>query len=333
MRMRTLLATAAVVFGPWLSESALGDELAERTAIGNEVATLFERGQFSKLETLCAGYRTSRSRTSSGVWNLSVFYGGISHVFNTHRKDPPFWLKAERSANTWVAAHPHSATARLAYATMLVNHGWSIRGTGLANTVEPEDWKPFQDYLHRARAYLEKYKDVASSDPYWYQLMGRIAYSERWPEAEFSALIAQGLEREPLFYQTYFAAIDYYAPKWGGSAMAIERFAREAVERTRAAEGYGIYARIYWWASQTQYSDSLFSESKVDWPTMKKGIDDVLAKYPDQWNINNFARFACIARDKAKAAELIARIDGEPLATVWAEVPGHFQQCKQWASS
>ena len=228
--------------------------------------------------------------------------------------------------------YPNSATAHLAYARMLLSHGWSFRGSGYANTVEPQNWKPFHDYVQQARVYLEKYKGVASSDPKWYELMAIIAYAQGWPEPDFSRLISEGLQREPLFYQTYFAAIDYYAPKWGGSSEAIERFAREALEKTRSAEGFAMYARIYWYASQTQFYDGLFSESLVDWTTMKKGIDDVLKKYPDSWNTNNFAKFACLSKDKAKTADLIARIEGPPLVAVW-KTPSFFQQCKVWASN
>jgi hypothetical protein len=332
MRIRTLPRIAVFAFGLLLPHTAFCDELSERAAIRSEVVTLVGGEQFSKLEDLAARYRMSQSRTSSGIWQLTLFYSGVSSAFDSNRKEQEFRLNAERSAKQWVADFPNSATAHLGYARMLLNHGWSFRGSGYANTVEPQNWKPFHDYVQQARVYLETHKNVASTDPYWYELMAIIAYAQGWPEPEFSKLISEGLQREPLFYQTYFAAIDYYAPKWGGSAAAIEQFAREGLDQTRSIEGFAMYARIYWYASQTQYDDRLFSESLVDWTAMKNGIDDVLNKYPDSWNINNFAKFACLSKDKAKTAELIARITDAPLMAVW-RTPSFFQQCKVWASN
>jgi len=331
MRMCTLPAIVVVVFALVLPNTAVCDETSERAAIRSEVVTLIGGEQFSKLEALSAGYRTSRSRTSSGIWQLTLFYTGVSSAFDSKRKEHEFWLKAERSATKWVADYPNSPTARLAYARMLLGHGWSIRGSGYASTVKPQNWKPFHDYVQQARVYLEQHKNIASSDPHWYELMAVIAYVQGWPESAFSRLLSEGLQREPLFYQIYFAAVDYYAPKWGGSTVAIEQFAKEALARTQSKEGFGMYARIYWYASQTQFGDKLFSESLVDWTLMKKGIDDVLDKYPDSWNINNFAKFACLSKDKAKTADLIARIKETPLMAVW-RTPSFFQQCKGWAS-
>ena len=332
MRTRILATVAVLVFCPLLSDSAFCDELSERAAIRSQIVTLIRGEQFAELEALGAKYRTSKSRTSSGIWHLTLFYSGVSFAFDSDRKEQEFWLKADDSAKRWVANHPNSATSHLAYARMLLNHGWSFRGGGYANTVEPQNWKPFLDRVQQARVYLEKNKDIASSDPYWYELMAIIAYAQGWPDSEFSKLVSEGLQREPAFYQTYFAAIDYYAPKWGGSILAIEQFAREGLERTRSTEGFAMYARIYWYASQTEFGDRLFSESLVDWTAMKKGIDDVLTRYPDGWNINNFAKFACLSKDKAKTAELIGRINDAPLTAVWGD-PLFFQQCKVWASS
>lgn len=336
MKIPIRATIAAAVFhlalsGNALSGNAFSNELAERAAVKSVVVTLLRGEQFSKLEALSAKYRTSKSRTSSGIWRLSLFYAGVASAFTFERNKQEFWLKAERSAKKWVAAYPDSATARLAYARMLINRGWSYRGTGYAHTVKRQDWKPFHDYVQQARVYLEKHRQVASNDPYWYELMARIGYTQGWPDSEFSKLISEALQREPLFYQTYFAAIDYYTPKWRGSAAAIEKFARKTLEQTKAAEGYGMYARVYWYASQTHFGDKLFSESLVDWPMMKRGIDDVLKKYPDRWNINNFARFACLAKDRAKTSELFARIGNSPLPAAWRSRL-LYQHCKAWAS-
>ena len=306
------------------------DELSERASIKSEVVAFMRKEEFSKLELLSNTYRSSQARTSSGVWKLTMFYEGISSGFDVDRKDDAFWFTWEKFAKKWVELYPKSATARLASARMLLNRGWSYRGPGYANAVEPQNWKPFHEYTQKARSYLETYKEIASDDPYWYNMMAVIAYQQSWPEVEFSKLMHEGLERYPSFYQIYFEAMNYYAPKWGGDAALIEKFAREALDRTKLTEGFGMYARIYWAASQLQYHERLFIDSMADWSVMKRGIDDVLGKYPDEWNVNNFAKLACLAHDKAKTAELINRINASPLVQAWGS-KSIFQACRNWA--
>src|ERR1700716_1893273 len=102
MRIRTLPTIAVIAFSLLLSDSAFCDELSERAAIRSEVVTLIAGEQFSALEALCARYRTSKSRTFSGIWHLTLFYSGVSSAFQTEGKEQEFWLKADRSAKRWV---------------------------------------------------------------------------------------------------------------------------------------------------------------------------------------------------------------------------------------
>jgi hypothetical protein len=138
--------------------------------------------------------------------------------------------------------------------------------------------------------------------------------------------------REPLYYQTYFEALEHFLPKWHGDAEAIERFARAAVERTATQEGRGMYARIYWYASQTEYGNDLFNKSLAVWRQMRDGFDDVIARYPDPWNLNNYARFACLAGDKSKTRELLARIGPSVVHQAWAPEPLR-QHCAKWSAA
>ena len=147
---------------------------------------------------------------------------------------------------------------------------------------------------------------------------------------EFERIIDEGLKKEPLYYQLYFTALEYFAPKWYGSERDIEEFANSAVARTKEQEGLGMYARIYWAASQTQYGEKLFTGSNVVWEKMKRGIDDVLKRYPDQWNINNFALFACLANDRQKAGELFKLIKEPPILDVWKS-ESNYSRYKLWA--
>ena len=196
--------------------------------------------------------------------------------------------------------------------------------------MEAEACQPFYEGISQAYYHLEASKAVASQDPNWYAQMADVAKAQGWPKPRFDALIDEGLDRYPGYYSIYFSAVGFYAPKWHGSDREIEALARAAIERS--PDGIAMYARIYWFASEVQYGDDLFTDSDVAWGDMKAGLDQVLASYPSQWNINHFARFACLARDRGKTQELMARIEGEPAPAVW-EPGDSFERCKSWAEN
>ena len=213
---------------------------------------------------------------------------------------------------------------------VLIEHAWAYRGGGYANTVKPEAWPLFEKYISLARQNLEAHKTVGAADPRWYETMLTVARAESWERHEFNSLLKEALDREPSFYQTYFMALEYLLPKWHGGTWEIEEFARDAVQRTSKQEGRGMYARIYWYASQTQYENELFSESFAEWPRMKEGFEDVIARYPDAWNLNNYAKFACLAHDKQKVRALLKRIGSDIVGPAWRS-PSLLQQCSHWA--
>jgi hypothetical protein len=314
------------------SFASSADELKERQLTSDRAVTLFHSGNFSALDKDAMRYRESGDRTSSGLWKLTLFYAGLAGIPNSEVTDEAYWKGLENKALKWTSAYPNSPAGHLVYADFLMSHGWMYRGNGWGQQVRQEDWKPFHEYIAKARIYLMEHKAVASRDPYWYELMIKVATAEGWNIQDFNALVDEATSRYPYFYQVYFAAINYLTPKWHGSREEIENFAQRAVKNTRKVEGEAIYSRIYWVASQSNYGDNLFTDSNVVWSRMSKSIDDVLKRYPDQWNINNFAYFSCLAGDAEKTSGLMSRITGRPILQAWKSMD-FYDQCKHWSSA
>jgi hypothetical protein len=309
-------------------------ELEQRAEIKAAAKRSFLLNDFDDLERLAASYRREKSRTASGVWKLSVFYDGINDVFIDilkEQRDVAAYDRVEERTRNWVEKYPESPTGHIAHSMVLAERAWAHRGRGAADTVSDAAWALFRQHIAATRAYLEKHKDVASVDPAWYGEMIAIARDQNWDRAKFDALLEEALDREPLFYQNYFTAVTHLMPRWHGDLQQIEDFAQYAVRKTRHLEGQGMYARIYWYASQMEFKNEIFTNSLADWPQMKAGFDDVISRYPDAWNLNNYARFACMARDKPKAVELLARIGTSVVSEAWVPI-GLQSQCAQWSS-
>lgn len=77
-------------------------------------------------------------------------------------------------------------------------------------------------------------------------------------------------------------------------------------------------------------NELLFKNSLVEWQKMKAGFEDIIARYPDLWNLNNYAKFACLAKDKTKTQELITKIGNNLIIEAW-EKRELFDRCQTWA--
>lgn len=300
------------------------DESAAREDVIAAVGDSLWNERFEELERMAEVFRRDKPRTPSGRWRLSLFYEGLRLYEERMEMD------AKSPIHGWLAAYPQSAAARIGYAVMLMEEAWKIRGKGYTRTVDDKNWAPFYAMVERARTELMQSKSLAAGDPHWYATMAEIATLQAWDDSDFDALLHEAMDREPTYTDTYFEAGNRALPKWHGSSQKLEKLARDVLERTRAIEGSALYTRIYWSAASSGYKDDLFEKSAVDWAEMSKGMDDVLARYPSQWNINHFAHFACLAGDYAKALQMIRRIEGEPMTELWGGAWSYYR-CKWWA--
>lgn len=312
-------------------------ELADRQAVMDNAAVLIQAGKYAELDRLAVRYRDTRSRTESGAWKLLLLYSGMIRAAATCHCGPgsPEELRAaeavEQRMLQWMRENPDSAAARIGYAAALVQHAWMARGSRNGSEVPAEALRGFQDYLERARLFLDAHRGDGETDPQWYVEMLWVTIGQGWPLAAFQALVDEATARHPDYTEIYLVASDYLLPKWHGSAALLENFASAAVEKTDPRDGMAMYARIYWHASTNQFKTRLFEDSRVVWASMAQGIDDVLRVYPDARNVNSFARFSCLAGDKAKTRDLIGRLENTPDPAIWVGAPA-FADCRDWAA-
>lgn len=75
----------------------------------------------------------------------------------------------------------------------------------------------------------------------------------------------------------------------------------------------------------------MFVNGQADWKRMKSSFDELILKYPDPWNYNNYARFACMAQDFLTMRELDKKIAGNPIPIAWNNDIGDYNQCSEIA--
>lgn len=93
-------------------------ELEQRAAISRSVKSLFLAENFPELERMAQSYRTQRSRTTSGLWKLTLFYAGIQAALNSNDDDTNIdkrFLALEEKTKNWRQKYPQSPTAHIVH--------------------------------------------------------------------------------------------------------------------------------------------------------------------------------------------------------------------------
>jgi hypothetical protein len=317
MKMTKLLLMAVLWCGTThaqAAEPAKRSELESRRAIKNESSNLFLAKDYAGLDARMAYYAENRTRTSSGAWASGLFADGIldGTGWPEYENDASivWWDALEERVRGWADERPDSPLARLTLTKIMMDRAWRIRGGGYAPSVSESARAQFRQHMQRAHRYLESESKVASRYPEYYEKMIWIEIALGSDRQTVDAIYDEATRRFPNYYPVYLAMTSYLLPKWHGDAVKIEAFARDAISRSRKSEARSIYARIYWYASKSQYEEELFNNSIAEWKQMKGSFDVLIEHYPDQWNIRHYAYFACLAQDGKSLKNLLPRISG-----------------------
>jgi hypothetical protein len=313
---------------------AADETLTSASAINDAAADAFWWGDFDALQRMHTEYLKSGQFDADGRSKLGPFLDGLDRVFDGNKGMPDaYFVELEALTLSWTKRYPESSLAHALHAKALMAHAWSYRGNGLANTVPPQAWADFNAYVERAAKHLAANAAVVLMTSTGHQTSVVVGRSAGWGHERLWAITRAGLDMNSEDETLYRSMLLSLMPKWGGNALVVDRFVREAVERTRAQRGLEMYARLYSAAAEQQFSQQLFKESGAQWTTMKQGFEDLLTRFPTASNVNRYAYFACMAEDKATALDLLARIGTKPEIDRWGSNGRRtYETCRRWAS-
>lgn len=324
---RLLRLAIVAVFYVAASEAVANGTIEEAQRIQSEAYRNLLDMRFANINAMADRFMASKARLPDGRWKLPFVISGLTEKLPS--SDAKAWESRLRLVDKWIAQTPNNATPYLAKAELLIAYAWDARGSGYANTVKDADWPIFQQRIDQARAILEKSAAVSKQSPLWYEKMQSIATAQSWSEEEFLRLFSEGVSKEPTDYFLYFNAANYLLPRWHGSAARLAEFVDTAVKATEQQEGQTLYARIYW-SLLLALQGNTFSPGYAEWPRMRQGFEDIVRVYPDNWNLNAFAYYACMAGDK-ETAKVIGSKLSSPELELWKDRQT-FDNCTYHAS-
>lgn len=304
---------------------AFGDEIDERKEIKDLAANAFAAGDYDTLEALAEEYRSSLARTSSGILKLRLFYLGIDQAMPESASNSEGWNRAFSLADWWARRYPDSPTPVIGTAYIWAARGWAYRGEGWASEVLPENMMAFKQLAVSAQHTLLESKSMADSDPEWYAKLIDLYVAATPGEEALREVLDEAMIKFTNYDPIYFAAAQYYSPVWHGSGQEIAALARDAVKFTKEERGSELYARIYWSAPRQSNGRLLIQDPPGSWYQMRRAIDDLVERYPDQWNIQNLAFMGCSIGNHLDS--LLRMVEEPIIESVWVS-RANYQKCR-----
>ena len=308
------------------------DAWAQHQAISQTTQVLFRAGDFATLEKQAADYRGDAARTVSGYPSLDLFYLSFDGYAPSGDVDDPRIGVVKH----WIAAYPRSATPHIVMGILLKDQalafGQLAHTSGVAGTKALLDTAPekFVRYLSDAEHFLKSHDALLRDDPFYYRLRIEIASLRGADEPELMNLYMTGQNRAPANYGLAYQALIDLAGKWNYDEARIDAFISQAADAARKQEGDSFYVNLYWWMSVEHYKWKLFDEVKADWPRMRRGMDDMLKRFPGPYNANRYALMACLAGDRGTTRVMLDQVGRAADPDVW-QARQYIDQCWHWS--
>lgn len=317
---------AAKAAKPDVSQPIVVDGPVIREKLQRDVQALLYAKRFAELEALAGRLRESKERFPEGHWKLMYFYRALQKPGG---KGPTKWDRHFKILEQWRHEFPQSVTARVAVAEAWLSYGWEARGEGYASSVSAKGWELLGERMAKAYALVKDPPAQQELDcPGRYDVLLTIGKSEGWPVQRYLPTFQAAVRLEPEYIQYYATTMDYLSPKWHGDDDSWINFIDKADAVAGNPDSRELYARLMvgmWGDTWTSYEDL-----RVSWAKMKKGYRDMEKRFPgSQYNLNNFAKFACIAGDVEVGRELFQRIGDAPYFAVWDQGDLDFEQCRK----
>lgn len=195
---------------------------------------------------------------------------------------------------------PAFGALRLEYAL-----AWNARGSSYAKDVPGGGMQSFQQGLLRTEKLLLEARKEFQQTPIWQNLLLAVSLDVAQGKSDPNSVFEEGVRRWPTYYDFYEVALTRLVPKWGGSWETVDAFIVGWTKQLQASEGESLYARLY---ASVVFSGADPRETRLDWPRMKRSLDDLLKRYPDPVHKNWAATLACAYGDSAYYKASVQRI-------------------------
>jgi len=257
---------------------------------------------FARVERMYDEFLSQNIRATDGTWLVESVQVTFDQLFQAGLE--PQMAKVMES---WQKAIPDSKLRPVIEAVRWQRLAWNARGGASGSATPGEAMTLFKERLVKAAQALDAAGEAGRQSPIWYWVALIVAGSSGRPDAQFDALFEEAVARFPSYQPLYYTRVNYLLPQWGGDFRRVDAFVAQSVARTAGAEGESFYAWIYTdLMLKHPRRDRFFEDTKATWPHMKKALDDLSRRYPE--NKTLYLAYACHMRDRDTTARLIQEL-------------------------
>lgn len=286
-------------------------------------AKLLSDKQFDELEKKAEALRKSKEQYVSGRWKLDSFYSSFvekpGKLGKFNELDYQYNLKL---LEEWCAKKPNDVTPKIALAALYQKYAWFARGGGYADTVTKEGWRLMKERNNKALDILNGLRKHPKKDPRLYCQLLLIAKDESFEKDKYAEIFDESVKLFPDYKTSYYVKLLDLQPRWGGDEGEWEAFIKEVADKKGGVEGDKFYAQLVWSVLTVHWyrGDNLFTEFKLDYERVKKGMQAMRAAAPNDIELlSAYCSCAVQAGDYEEAAKLFKELGGRVDKTVWCD--------------
>lgn len=307
------------------------EEMVERFKIEDEATAALLAGRFDEIEGVRAAYVRTQETTASGAWKLAYYSEGLSSFRRTAPGAGPEAEQIRSRIKEWRAAYPQSITAAVAAARLALADARSVQWVN--PRIEPgKGAAAFARSLQSAKDQLEAVRAAGKNDPVWWSTRLMVELMDVGSNADFTALAEQAIVAAPdytelrtsILARPEIGTADFFSAYWKLTDMVLAAASGDRRDEAYASAVLALGDRYH--------QDTIVTSLKVDWPRMRRGLDAIVERWPTDWNLTAYARFACMAQDRPKTAELMARLGDRLVEIRWSDWRAH-RRCREWAQA
>jgi hypothetical protein len=242
--------------------------------------------------------------------------------FDSHFRSTQTWEADHAALDQWRQEKPDSLAGALVEAIYWRAYASQLR-LGAVGHLQKEAMAFYQEQLGHGIARLQQVRAQANTCPLWHSLNISLQLEGAGSRRSAASAYLEAVQVFPNDLQIHYAMSRAYSPRWGGSAVQFDQFARRAAFFTKSVEGSGMYARLYWREDGNGSEAIQFREQRglPEWRMVKTGFEDLLERHPqDQRGRNKFASFACRANDRATYLKLRQELGEHVMPELWPDV-------------
>lgn len=275
----------------------------------------YEEEDFIALDHLMKLWSNAKEKDKDGEWKLDGFKEGYNHFLE--RKD---WERNIQRIRKWKKTNPRSEAATLAEVHHWIAYAKHVRGNRSAANTDPIAMNLYHERMGRAEKLLQSSMQMAPRNPLWHEMALAIAIDMNKKPSSVEALFRDAIHSHPDYTPLYVTMANHWlSASWeGANWVKLDELAEIAAKKTSRTDGSSNYARIYMQVSAKLKPElSIFQNTLIIWPRMRKSFEDIVARYPSPQNLNVFASFACRAGDRESYLSIRPRIVHHIVPDAW----------------